>query len=73
MTVQPYEIKIAQSTLDDLKKRLARTRWMDEPEGAGWNYGTNLAYLKELADYWQHRPARSGVGGAARVVAVARS
>jgi epoxide hydrolase-like protein len=23
-------------------------------EGAGWDYGTNLAYLKELMAYWQH-------------------
>jgi pimeloyl-ACP methyl ester carboxylesterase len=23
-------------------------------EGAGWDSGTNLAYLKELVSYWQH-------------------
>lgn len=54
MSVQPFEVSIQQETLDDLRERLARTRWTDEVEGAGWDYGTNLDYLKELVDYWQN-------------------
>ena len=54
MSIQPFKIAIPQATLDDLRERLARTRWPDEVEGAGWDYGTNLRYIKELADYWQH-------------------
>jgi len=54
MRVQAFTITIAQSTLDDLCERLARTRWPDEAEGAAWEYGTNLDYLKTLVDYWQH-------------------
>src|SRR2546421_10204764 len=53
MSVQSFTITIAQSILDDLRERLARTRWPDEVEEAGWDYGTNLAYLKTLVDYWQ--------------------
>ncbi|GHO42155.1 epoxide hydrolase family protein [Ktedonospora formicarum] len=54
MNIQPFNIAIPQSTLDDLRERLARTRWPDEVEGAGWSYGTNLDYLKRLVTYWQH-------------------
>ncbi len=54
MSVQAFAINIPQTTLDDLRERLARTRWPDEVEGAGWDYGTNVGYLKELVDYWQH-------------------
>ena len=54
MTIHPFSENIPQATLDDLRERLARTRWPDEVEGAGWDYGTNLAYLKELVAYWQH-------------------
>jgi pimeloyl-ACP methyl ester carboxylesterase len=54
MSIQSFTIDIPQATLDDLHARLARTRWPDEVEGAGWDYGTNLAYLKELMAYWQH-------------------
>jgi pimeloyl-ACP methyl ester carboxylesterase len=34
---------------------LARTRWTDEVEDAGWDYGANLGYMKELAGYWQNQ------------------
>ena len=54
MSIQPFTINIPQATLEDLRERLARTRWPDEVEGAGWDYGTNVGYLKELVDYWQH-------------------
>lgn len=52
---QPFKIEIQQSVLDDLKTRLRQTRWTDEPEDAGWNYGTNPKYLRELVDYWQNQ------------------
>jgi pimeloyl-ACP methyl ester carboxylesterase len=55
MSIQSFKIAIPQATLDDLHERLARTRWPDEVQGAGWDYGTNLGYLKELVDYWQHQ------------------
>jgi pimeloyl-ACP methyl ester carboxylesterase len=55
MKVEPFVVHVPQSTLDDLKDRLARTRWPDEIEGSGWDYGANLAYLKELVDYWRFR------------------
>ncbi len=54
MNIHPFNIAIPQSTLNDLRERLARTRWPDEVEGAGWSYGTNLDYLKSLVAYWQH-------------------
>jgi len=54
MHIPSFTIDIPQATLDDLRERLGRTRWPDEIEGAGWDYGTNLDYLKSLVDYWQH-------------------
>jgi len=51
--ISPFKIEVSQDVLDDLKDRLQKTRWTDEPIGAGWNYGTNSGYLKELATYWQ--------------------
>ncbi len=55
MSIRSFTIAIPQATLDDLRERLARTRWPDEVEGAGWDYGTNLNYLKSLVAYWQHQ------------------
>ena len=53
LDIRPYRIDVPQDDLDDLRERLSRTRWPDEIEDAGWDYGTNLGYLKELTDYWR--------------------
>lgn len=55
MSVQPFVINVPQNVLDDLQQRLALTRWPDQVENAGWDYGTSLDYLKSLVDYWQHQ------------------
>jgi hypothetical protein len=53
MKIEPFTIAVPEATLDDLRRRLANTRWPDD--GAGWEYGTALPYMKDLVDYWQHR------------------
>ena len=53
MSVQPFDVAVPQETLDDLRERLRRTRFPDEISGAGWDYGANLAYLRELTGYWR--------------------
>lgn len=50
--LSPFEIRVAEEVLQDLKRRLASTRWPDEIVGAEWEYGTNLDYLKQLISYW---------------------
>ena len=50
MTVQPFTVHVADETLEDLRERLARTRWPGELPHTGWDYGSNQAYIKELAD-----------------------
>jgi epoxide hydrolase len=51
--IQPFRIDVQQADLDDLKARLARTRWPDQLPGVGWDYGIALDYVKELAEYWR--------------------
>ena len=53
--VRPFVIDVPDSELSDLNRRLTRARFPDEIEGAEWTYGTNLAYLKELVDYWRNQ------------------
>src|SRR5690349_21060671 len=55
MHVEPFRIAVADAVLDDLRARLARTRFPDEIRDSGWTYGTNLAYLKDLVAYWRDR------------------
>jgi pimeloyl-ACP methyl ester carboxylesterase len=51
-TIRPFRIDVPQADLDDLRQRLARTRWPDELPDVGWTRGVPLGYLKELAAYW---------------------
>ncbi|MBP2327601.1 pimeloyl-ACP methyl ester carboxylesterase [Kibdelosporangium banguiense] len=51
--IDPFRSEVPQADLDDLRDRLARTRWPDELPGAGWDYGVPLEYLRELAAHWQ--------------------
>ncbi len=51
--IKPYRIAIPQEILDDLRTRLDHTRWPDEVLGSGWQYGAELLYMKELANYWR--------------------
>ena len=52
MAIRPFRVDIKVDVLTDLRERLKRTRWPDEIPGSGWDYGSNLAYVKELVDYW---------------------
>lgn len=51
----PFTIDIDQSILDDLKQRLSNVRWPDEVPENNWQYGTDLAYLKSLVEYWREQ------------------
>jgi pimeloyl-ACP methyl ester carboxylesterase len=53
--VRPFKIHVDDSVLADLKQRLARTRFPSEISGSSWDYGTNLAYLKDLVAYWRDK------------------
>jgi pimeloyl-ACP methyl ester carboxylesterase len=52
MNVKSFKINIPKETLQNLRKRIEKTRWTDEVSGADWDYGTNLSYLKKLLKYW---------------------
>jgi epoxide hydrolase len=50
--ITPFTAAIPESALQDLKERLARTRWPDPETTAGWEQGIPLHYTRELAAYW---------------------
>ncbi|KAI5118328.1 hypothetical protein M0805_006610 [Coniferiporia weirii] len=49
----PYEINISEESLHDLRRRLEQTRFPDELEDAGWEYGAPLSDVRRLAEYWK--------------------
>jgi epoxide hydrolase len=53
--IVPFKIQVPEAVLEDLKRRLAQARFADELSDANWDYGTNVAYLKTLVDYWRDK------------------
>ncbi|MEU6077420.1 epoxide hydrolase family protein [Micromonospora sp. NPDC047074] len=51
--MRPFRIDIPEAALDDLRTRLAATRWPQEMPGTGWERGVPQAYLRDLVTYWQ--------------------
>ena len=50
---QPFRLQVAEAAIDDLRERLARTRFPDQAPGEPWAYGTDLDYLRGLLAYWR--------------------
>ena len=48
----PFRIAVPDETLRHIRDRVASYDWHYMPDDGGWDYGTNLPYLKELCSYW---------------------
>src|SRR3979490_922621 len=55
MTIKPtpFTLRVPDADIADLRDRLARARFPDQAPGEAWAYGTDVAYLRELAEYWR--------------------
>jgi len=54
-SVEPFKVAVTDDALADLRARLERTRFPDEVPATAWEYGSNLAYMREVVDYWRTR------------------
>ncbi|UWE10405.1 epoxide hydrolase family protein [Actinacidiphila bryophytorum] len=52
-TVRPFAVAIPDSEIDDLKQRLARTRWPDPETVHDWSQGVRLEHARSLVEYWE--------------------
>ena len=50
--LRPFRVEIGDAVIDDLRRRLARTRWPEKEPVDDWSMGIPLAYVQELAAYW---------------------
>ncbi|UWE13289.1 epoxide hydrolase family protein [Actinacidiphila bryophytorum] len=49
---EPFTARTPPAQIEDLRARLRATRWPDEPADAGWSFGADVGYLRDLAAYW---------------------
>ncbi|HET8874448.1 MAG TPA: epoxide hydrolase, partial [Gaiellaceae bacterium] len=50
--IKPFHFEISEAQIDDLRRRIATTRWPTKELVADRSQGVQLATLKELARYW---------------------
>lgn len=52
LTIDPFAVAIDQADLDDLHRRLDRTRYADQLAGDGWAQGTPVEHLRDTVAAW---------------------
>jgi hypothetical protein len=48
----PFKVEIGSAGIEDLRRRLAATRWPDRETTGDWSQGIPLAYMREVCTYW---------------------
>jgi pimeloyl-ACP methyl ester carboxylesterase len=51
--VRPFTVAISDSEIEDLKQRLAKTRWPNPETVPDWSQGVRVENAKSLIDYWE--------------------
>lgn len=50
--IEVFQPTVDHALVEDLRERVGRTRWPEQPPGLGWELGVDLAYLRELCEFW---------------------
>ncbi len=50
--IRPFTVQVPQAELDELRRRIAATRWPEKETVADQSQGVQLATMEELARYW---------------------
>jgi pimeloyl-ACP methyl ester carboxylesterase len=52
LTTSPFEVRVTEAEIADLRERLARTRWPERETVDDWSQGIPLSYTQELCAHW---------------------
>ncbi|WP_273653767.1 epoxide hydrolase family protein [Cellulomonas fimi] len=52
LTIRPFVVHVPDADLDDLRERLARTRFAPAAPEDSWEYGTPQSYLRDMVARW---------------------
>ena len=50
--IKPFKLEIPDKTIQNIYSKVKNYPWHEMPDNGGWDYGTNLDYMKEFSDYW---------------------
>ena len=49
---QPFKLEVPEQTIGTIRQKVSDFPWHEMPDDGGWEYGTNLDYMREFCDYW---------------------
>jgi len=50
--VKPFKVDISDQIIKNIYDKVKKYPWHEMPNDGGWEYGTNLDYMKEISKYW---------------------
>jgi len=53
--IRSFKINISNKIIKDINTKVVNFPWHEMPDDGGWNYGTNLDYMKEISNYWVNK------------------
>ena len=49
--IEPFKLNVSDNILEEINIKVKNYPWHEMPNDGGWEYGTNLDYMKEISDY----------------------
>ena len=50
--IKPFIVSVPDSTLEEIYNKIKNYPWKEMPNLDGWEYGSNLNYMKDFSKYW---------------------
>ena len=50
--IKPFKVQISEENLNNIYSKVKNYQWHEMPNDGGWDYGTNLDYMKDFCKYW---------------------
>ena len=50
--VKPFKVDISDQIIKNIYDKVKKYPWHEMPNDGGWEYGTNIDYMKEISKYW---------------------
>ena len=53
--IKSFKLNVSENILKDINLKVKNFPWHEMPEDGGWEYGTNIDYMKKISDYWVNK------------------
>ena len=50
--IKPFKLSVSESILKNIYRKVKKYPWHEMPNDGGWDYGTNIKYMRKISAYW---------------------